>query len=243
MTPGGGSSARSRSSGSSRSTGSCSPTATGSRPGWSRRRAPASPRVLLSTVRPSELLRGKIRDRVFGLLQLLLIAVALAVSMAIGRLESLRCARGRRAGPVLVRPRVLLLREPVRGGRRDRDAPGGPAVDDDAAHDRDRRFFIGIAATGNLSSTLATLAASSSVLVAARDADADRARRGRAVGGRVLDRAFRREHRAADPDRDEGYARAVLQPGRVKVRDAPQRLILSPGRPVRCRTRCPRGRP
>jgi ABC-type transport system involved in cytochrome c biogenesis ATPase subunit len=65
-------------------------------------------------------------------------------------------------------------------------------------------------------------------------------------GGRALDPPLRREHRAADPDRDEGLrARGPAAGAGQGPPDAPQRLTpgLNPVRRARCRTRCPRGRP
>ena len=178
--------------------------------------------VLLSTVRPSELLRGKIFGIGFlGLLQLLLIAVvALAVSMAIGRLEF-------PSGALEVAALVLFwfvlgfffyaslfaVAGAIVTRQEDLQSTMTPLTIAIVAS-----FFIGIAATGNPSSTLATLASilpfSSPLVMPTRIVlgEAELWEVGFSIVLSVASTAL------LIPIATKVYARAVLQPGRVKVR-------------------------
>lgn len=178
--------------------------------------------VLLSTVRPSELLRGKIFGIGFlGLLQLLLIAVvALAVSMAIGRLEF-------PSGALEVAALVLFwfvlgfffyaslfaVAGAIVTRQEDLQSTMTPLTIAIVAS-----FFIGIAATGNPSSTLATLASilpfSSPLVMPTRIVlgEAELWEVGLSIALSVASTAL------LIPIATKVYARAVLQPGRVKVR-------------------------
>ena len=178
--------------------------------------------VLLSSVRPSELLRGKIFGiGGLGLAQLLLIAVvALTVSMAIGRLEF-------PAGALEVAALVLFwfvlgfffyaslfaVAGAIVTRQEDLQSTMTPLTIAIVAS-----FFIGISATGNPSSTLATLASilpfSSPLVMPTRivlgEAEAWEV---------VLSFALSVTSTALlIPIATKVYARAVLQPGRVKVR-------------------------
>lgn len=178
--------------------------------------------VLLSTVRPIELLRGKIFGIGFlGLLQLLLIAVvALAVSMAIGRLEF-------PSGALEVAALVLFwfvlgfffyaslfaVAGAIVTRQEDLQSTMTPLTIAIVAS-----FFIGIAATGNPSSTLATLASilpfSSPLVMPTRIVlgEAELWEVGFSIVLSVASTAL------LIPIATKVYARAVLQPGRVKVR-------------------------
>ena len=178
--------------------------------------------VLLSTVRPSELLRGKIFGIGFlGLLQLLLIAVvALTVSMAIGRLEFPSGAL-EVAGLVLFwfvlgfffYASLFAVAGAIVTRQEDLQSTMTPLTIAIVAS-----FFIGIAATGNPSSTLATLASIlpfSSPLVMPTRIVLGEAELWEVALSIVLSVA---STALLIPIATKVYARAVLQPGRVKVR-------------------------
>ena len=188
--------------------------------------------VLLATVRPSHLLRGKILGiGLLGLGQLLLIGlVGLFASAAVGTLE-FPVGRGRddRARADVVRPRILLLREPVRGRGIDRHAAGGPPDDDDAAHDPDPGLVLhraqcdeqpGLDAGGRR--------VAPAVFLPARDADQDRPGGGGHVGGGRLDRDLGGRDRGGDPDRDDDLlSRAAAARSRSDPAGAARRRRVS----------------
>lgn len=178
--------------------------------------------VLLSTVRPSELLRGKIFGiGLLGLAQLLLIAlVALAVSMAIGRLEFPSGAL-EVAGLVLFwfvlgfffYASLFAVAGSIVTRQEDLQSTMTPLTIAIVAS-----FFIGISATGNPSSTLATLASIlpfSSPLVMPTRIVLGEAEDWEVLLSITLSVA---STAALIPIATKIYARAVLQPGRVKIR-------------------------
>jgi ABC-2 type transport system permease protein len=178
--------------------------------------------VLLSTVRPSELLRGKIFGiGVLGLAQLLLIAVvALTVSMAIGRLEF-------PTGALEVAALVLFwfvlgfffyaslfaVAGAIVTRQEDLQSTMTPLTIAIVAS-----FFIGISATGNPSSSLATIASLlpfSSPLVMPTRIVLGEAEIWEVVLSIVLSVA---STALLIPIATKVYARAVLQPARVRIR-------------------------
>lgn len=178
--------------------------------------------VLLSTVRPSELLRGKIFGiGGLGLAQLLLISVvALATSMAIGRLEFPSGAFAV-AGLVLFwfvlgfffYASLFAVAGSIVTRQEDLQSTMTPLTIAIVAS-----FFIGISATGAPASTLATVASilpfSAPLVMPTRIVlgEAEAWEVALSVTLSVMSTA------ALIPIATKVYARAVLRPGRIKVR-------------------------
>ncbi len=163
--------------------------------------------VLLATVRPSHLLRGKILGiGVLGLAQLLLIGLAaLFTSKAVGSLDFPSGAVAT-IGLVLVwfvlgfffYASLFAVAGSIVTRQEDLQTTMTPLTILIVAS-----FFIGLSATTNPESTLATVASLIPLLLAARDADQDRPGRGGHVGGGGFDRDLGGGDRGADPDRHE----------------------------------------
>jgi hypothetical protein len=163
--------------------------------------------VLLATVRPSHLLRGKILGiGLLGLGQLLLIGlVGLFASSAVGSLDF---PSGAVATIGLVLGWFILgfffYASLVRGRGVDRHAAGGSPDDDDAAHDPDPGLVLHRADRDEQPGLDAgDRRVAPAVLLPARDADQDRPGGGGHVGGGRLGRDLGGRDRGGDPDRDD----------------------------------------
>ena len=188
--------------------------------------------VLLATLRPSHLLRGKILGiGLLGLAQLLLIGlVGLFASSAVGSLESPSGAIAT-VGLVLTwfvlgfffYASLFAVAGSIVTRQEDLQTTMTPLTILIVGS-----FFIGLSATSNLDSTLAVVA-SLLPLLAARDADQDRARGCGNVGGGGLDRDLGRRDRGADPARDEDLlSGAAAARSRSDPAGAARRGRLSP---------------
>ncbi len=206
--------------------------------------------VLLATVRPSHLLRGKIFGiGLLGLAQLLLIGVVgFIAAQGVGTLDFPSEAIAT-LGLVLAwfvlgfffYASLFAVAGSIVTRQEDLPTTMTPLTILIVAS-----FFIGISATSNPDSTLAVVASLlpfSSPLVMP---NADRARGRRVVGDRRVGRGLGGRHGCPDPAGDEDLlARVAAERARSHQAGAawPRGVVLTPPRGGRRRTHCPRDRP
>ena len=233
---------RSRSSSCCCSTASCSPTASGSPPAWWRRRPRASSRCCSPPIRPRQLLAGKVIG--LGLLGL----GHLCVIASSGWSSAPRPARSTSTASLVGAAALALLwfvagyafySCAVRLRGRARPAPGGAAVDDDAADAADPRLVLpllrGQRQPGRDARARHRVHPDDR---AADDAAPDRHRRRAGLGDRRLLRGHARRGRGADPAR-----RADLRGRRAahRLRGQAARRVAGGARAEAARTSTPAG--